>query len=92
MVKTLLVSLATFGLGVSMAAAQTTGGLRRKRSLEMAEWTSQISCSCTDFTQCNSLSSNLSDDDSHDLERFSVVASILAATEPSNRHTGFNRS
>src|SRR5262249_45068188 len=65
---------------------------RRQRSLEMAEWASQSSCSPTDFTHCNSLSSNLSDDDSHDLERFSVVASILAATEPGKRHRGFNRS
>ena len=32
------------------------------------------------------------DDDSHDLERFSVLASILAATEPGKRCTGIDRS
>ena len=43
----------------------------------MAEWTSQTWCSPTDFTQCNSLSSNLSDDDScTTLKRFSVSHSF----------------
>ena len=51
-----------------------------------------LRCSRTDLMKCDSLSSNLSDDDSHDLERFSVLASILAATEPGKRHTGIDRS
>jgi hypothetical protein len=55
----------------------------------MAESASQTPYWHTDAVQF--ASSNLSDDDSHDLEHFSVVASNWLPTELSKRQKGIDR-